>query len=127
MAGQLSTSPENATVPASISGQPDHDASGAGSTAQHPQPGDTSPVASVAVETLATMTATHTTTRRMRVNVSHNSKGYSHDTTFEITSDDPDIYLRREMELGLHDAYWAAHDEIGNRELTDGKPDESSS
>lgn len=59
------------------------------------------------------------TTRRMRINVTKNTKGYSYDTTFEITSDDPDFALGNAMEDGLQNADRIARSEISSREYTD--------
>jgi hypothetical protein len=61
----------------------------------------------------------YTTTRRMRVNVTKNSKGHSYDTTYELTSDDPEIDLRMEMEDGLRMSDDVARAEITYRQYID--------
>jgi hypothetical protein len=61
-----------------------------------------------------------TTTRRMRVNVKQLASGkYQSDTTYELTSDDPDCDFGAEMEAGLALADMAAREEIGRRTYTD--------
>jgi hypothetical protein len=60
-----------------------------------------------------------TTTRRMRVNIARNTKGWNYDTTFEITSDDPELDLDAEMEAGLGLADRAARREITARTYID--------
>jgi hypothetical protein len=60
-----------------------------------------------------------TTTRRMRVNVTKNTKGYSYDTTYEVTTDDPDLNLSLHMAWGLGETDRLARQEIDNRTYID--------
>lgn len=55
----------------------------------------------------------------MRIHVEKNSKGYNQDTTYEITTDDPDLDLAAEMEAGIQDADRVARAEVANRQYTD--------
>lgn len=61
----------------------------------------------------------HTTTRRMRVNIAKNTKGYNFDHTFEIESDDPDLDLAAAMREGLRQGDRAAREAIAEAEYTD--------
>jgi hypothetical protein len=61
----------------------------------------------------------HTTTRRMRVNITKNTKGYNHDTTFEIIATDPRTDLQLEMTDGLRLADRLARQAITEAEYTD--------
>lgn len=59
------------------------------------------------------------TTRRMRINITKNTKGYNHDVTFEITSTDPACDLDQEMADGLRLADRLARQAITEAEYTD--------
>jgi len=102
-----------------VPGPADDDGRGAGPAAQHPT-GEGSPaLAPVAVATPEMLTEGHTTTRRMRINVTRNTKGYSYDTTFEVASDDPEAWLHFLTLAGLQEADEVARTEIARREALD--------
>ncbi len=88
-------------------------------TAEHPTGGGPPPMAPLAMAPRSTLTASSTTTRRMRINIVRNTKGYSYDTTFEIGTDDPAVDLQEEMEAGLGQADRTARYEIEIRQRLD--------
>ncbi len=73
---------------------------------------------------LVTREGGYITTRRMRVNITKNTKGYSYDRTVEITTDDPDIELSELIGEELRLADNTARDEIEQCEYIDanGRP-----
>lgn len=60
-----------------------------------------------------------TTRRRLRVNITRNTKGYSFDHTFEIESDDPELDMAAAMREGLREGDRAAREAIAEAEYTD--------
>jgi hypothetical protein len=59
------------------------------------------------------------TRRRLRVNITRNSRGYSFDHTYEIETDDPDLDLAAAMREGLREGDRAAREAIAEAEYTD--------
>lgn len=103
---------------------------------EHPAPKSAAPVAPVAVaaveevrdllgrlESLQHLISVKTV-RRMRINVTKNTKGYSYDRTVEITTNDPDLELSEVISEELRLADSTARDEIEQCEYIDanGRP-----
>lgn len=68
---------------------------------------------------LPAMDFIRTTRRRLRVNITKNTKGYNFDHTFEIDTDDPDFDLAAAMREGLREGDRAAREAIAEAEYTD--------
>lgn len=110
-------------APDDLSRQPANDALDR-AAGEHPAESNPAPVAPVAVATVEALSFGYMTTRRMRVNVTKNSKGYSYERTVEITTDDPDIELSQVVSEELRLADNTARDEIEQCEYIDanGRP-----
>ncbi len=132
---------ESVAVSAGVAGQPDDDASGSGSA---PEPeAEEPPVASDTddppqgkaltrvldrlgerLEMLeespgSSLDYSESFSRRMRINITKNTKGYNHDITFEIIATDPRTDLQRELADGLRLADRLARQAITEAEYTD--------
>jgi hypothetical protein len=101
-----------------MAGQALDDSGGAGATPQHPEPRTPVLVENGGLA-FAEIGATVTTTRRARINITKTTKSYNYDTTYEITSNDPDLDIAMSLEIDLRDLDRLAREEILQRQYID--------